>query len=220
MKPREEALFLHEEILLLALRDQEGTVVSGATYQFAIGGALLAELLFRNRVRLDGTSKKQLVEVVDAKPIGEDLLDECLAAVANAKRRATPQSWVERFARIKQLKHRLAEQLRERGIVGMNEDRILGIFKRTRYPEVDPRPERRLVDRLATAILFDAEKVDPRTVAVLSLAFYAGLLGAVVNKIQLRARKKRIKQIIDGDVAGTAVRKAIEAMQAAVIAAT
>ena len=42
------SLFLHEEILLLALRDEEGTI-AGAMYQYAIGGALLAELLLQTR---------------------------------------------------------------------------------------------------------------------------------------------------------------------------
>lgn len=32
-------LYLHEEIMLLALRDKEGTVASGTMYNFAIGGA-------------------------------------------------------------------------------------------------------------------------------------------------------------------------------------
>lgn len=219
MKPRSDTLFLHEEVLLLALRDKEGTIAAGSTYQFAIGGALLAELLFRDRVRLDQTSKKRLVEIVDVKSIGEELLDECLAAVENAKRRATSQTWVEKFARVKRLKYRLAGQLRERGIVTRNEDKILGIFTRTTYPEADPGPERRLIDRLSKAILLDSDSVDPRTVVLLSLAFYAGLLNGVVGKKELKARKARIKQIIEGDVTGTAVKEAIEAMHAAVAVA-
>ena len=39
------SLFLHEEVMLLALRDEEGTIASGTMYQYAIGAAILAELL-------------------------------------------------------------------------------------------------------------------------------------------------------------------------------
>ena len=38
------SLFLHEEILLLALKDEEGTIASGTWYQQAIAGAILATL--------------------------------------------------------------------------------------------------------------------------------------------------------------------------------
>jgi len=43
-------LFLHEEIMLLALRDEEGTIASGTMYQYAIGAAVLAELLLNKRI--------------------------------------------------------------------------------------------------------------------------------------------------------------------------
>ena len=35
------ALQLHEEVMLLALRDQEGTVAGGTNYSLALGGAIL-----------------------------------------------------------------------------------------------------------------------------------------------------------------------------------
>ena len=46
-------LYLHEEIVLLALRDQEGTFQPAGRYPYAIGGALLAELLFAQRIRVE-----------------------------------------------------------------------------------------------------------------------------------------------------------------------
>ena len=49
---KQTALFLHEEVMLLALRDKEGTIASGSMYQYAIGGAVLAELLLHDRVEV------------------------------------------------------------------------------------------------------------------------------------------------------------------------
>ena len=40
-----KSLFLHEEILLMVLKDKEGTMISGVMYSQAIAGAILAELL-------------------------------------------------------------------------------------------------------------------------------------------------------------------------------
>ena len=43
-----ENLHLHEQLMLLALRDEKGTLESKASmYSFALGGALLAELSLR-----------------------------------------------------------------------------------------------------------------------------------------------------------------------------
>ena len=36
-----DTLFLHEELLLLALRDDKGTISAGSTYAYAVAGALL-----------------------------------------------------------------------------------------------------------------------------------------------------------------------------------
>ena len=35
-------LFLYEEIMLLALKDEEGTIASGTMYNYADGGAIIA----------------------------------------------------------------------------------------------------------------------------------------------------------------------------------
>jgi hypothetical protein len=46
---KQSSLFLYEEVMLLALRDEEGTIASGTMYQYAIGAAILAELLLNKR---------------------------------------------------------------------------------------------------------------------------------------------------------------------------
>jgi Golgi phosphoprotein 3 len=216
----QNTLFLHEEILLLALRDEEGTIASGGTmYQYAIGAALLAELLLSKRITVDESSKKKLVNLVSTTPLGEPLIDECLEKVVNSKRRAVLQTWVSRFAGIKNLKHRVAQQLCRHGILRADEDKVLLLFTRKIYPEVNPGPERELIRRLEHAIFTDTRDIDPRTVVLLSLANSTGLLKIVFDKKKLKGRKARIKQIVDGEITGKAATEAIQAMQAAVMAA-
>ena len=58
-------LHLYEEIMLLALRDEDGTVASGAMYSYAVGGAILAELLLKQRLCIEEPRKrKKLVTLV------------------------------------------------------------------------------------------------------------------------------------------------------------
>jgi hypothetical protein len=209
---------LHEEVLLLALRDDEGTIAPGTMYQYAIAGALLAELVLRRRVTVESPGRKQLARVIDAKPTGAPLLDECLQKMSEAKPKKL-SDWVGRFANIRSLKHRVAERLCDRGVLHQEEGKILLLFTRRVYPETDPRPEQEIIDRLRRAVFTDARDVDPRTAVLVSLADRTGVLKVIFDKKELRRRKQRIEQVVNGEVMGKAASEAIQAMQAAVMVA-
>ena len=129
------------------------------------------------------------------------------------------KTWVTRFAGLKKLNHRVAEQLCKRGILRADEDKVLLIFTRKIYPEINPRPERQLTERLRKAIFTETTALDPRTVVLVSLANGADLLKLTFNKKQLKGRKKRIERIQNGEVTGKATKEAIEAAQAAAMLA-
>ena len=211
-------LMLHEELLLLALRDKEGTIAPGSMHEHAMAGAILAELLLRTRIRLDPVKGKR-VEVVDPGHLGNPLVDECLVEVRDAKRRKTLNAWVTRFASIRKLTQRVAEGLCEQGILRADEDKILLIFNRKIYPEINPAPEREMIERLREAIFTESTDIDPRTAVLASLANSADLLAQAFDKKALRQRKKRLGQIAAGEVVGKAVQESINAMQAALMAA-
>ena len=69
----QSTLFLHHEVMLLALHQTNGTVLRGIKYQYAIAGAVLAELLLNKRITLDQSGKKQTVDPVSEEPLGEPL---------------------------------------------------------------------------------------------------------------------------------------------------
>jgi Fe-S-cluster formation regulator IscX/YfhJ len=76
-----------------------------------------------------------------------------------------------------------------------------------------------MIKRLKEAIFTETEDIDPRTVVLVSLADSTGLLKVIFDKKELKAHKKRIEQVVNGDVSGKATKEAIEAMQAAVLVA-
>ncbi len=215
----DRGLFLHEEILLLALKDEEGTIAPGTLYQYAVGGAVLAELLLRRRIGLVEHRSKKLVAIIDPTPVGDYLIDECLSRIITAKRRASLDTWVSRVAESKDLTHRIARQLCHRGILRADEEKILLIFTRKIYPEIDSKPERQLMNRLYQAIFTDTPEVDPRTIVLVSLANSARILDVLFDRKALRQRKERVEQLVHGEIVGQATKEAIEAMEGAMVVA-
>ena len=212
-------LFLYEEIMLLALKDEEGTIASGTMYNYAVGGAIIAELLLNQSIAVDQSKKKKLVSVINPELLNDSLIDEWLMKMSSAKRRKTLQDWVSRVANTKDLKHRIALQLCQRGILKMDEKTILLLFTQRIYPEINPEPEREIINRLHSTIFTDTDDIDARTIVLLSLAKSANILPVIFGKKEIKQRKKRIEQIVNGDIAGKATKEAIDAMQAAVMVA-
>ena len=212
-------LHIYEEILLLALRDKKGTMLFGVNYQQALAGALLAELLLKNKISIESSGKRKFVKLVDRKSMHNQLLDECIEKLISAKRRARPQSWIQRFANIARLKHKAAQSLCRKRILQMEEDRVLLIFNRKIYPELDPKPERELIDKLSNAIFGSSKEVDAQTAILISICNTTGILKQVLDKTKLKQNKKRIKEITTGNLIGQATKEAVEAMQAAIMVA-
>jgi hypothetical protein len=123
------------------------------------------------------------------------------------------------LAGIKNLRHKVAQQLCARGILRADEDKILLIFNRKIYPEINSRPEKKIISRLRDAIFTNRHQLDPRTVVLISLANGAGLLEQNFERKQIKARKQRIEQIANGDLLGKATRDVIAACQTALIVA-
>ncbi len=209
MKP----LHLYEEILLLALRDEEGTFSTGFV-EFAVAGAVLAELLLDERIFI-ADPKRNLIDHRHPAPTGDPVMDECLEKVTSATRRARLSNWVSRLSNIPKLKQKVAARLCERGIIEADEDKVLFIFPRKIYPEINPEPEREIIQRLKNALADDKKDLDPRTVILISIADGTGLLGQNLGEKVVREKKKRIEKIVSGEATGSATRDVIAVLQAA-----
>ncbi len=208
-------LLLHEELLLLALNDEEG---SGRS-DLAVAGGLLAELSLRAAVVVEKRKRAVMVTVTDAgadASTGDELLDECLEDLRTSKKERTATHWVTKFSQKKDLKHRVAGPLVERGILDENKRKFLFI-QYTRYPELNPLPEAEMTERLRNAIEYDHAEPTDRTVALVALADAASLLRNNLDKKMLRARRKHIKELAEGATTAEVVKAAIEATAAAMV---
>lgn len=206
-------LLLHEELLLLALNDEEG---SGRS-DLALGGGLLTELVFHGAIEIETNRRKSKVRVVEpAPPIANELLAECRQDIADSKKERGAEHWVSKFSTKKDLKHRVAEPLVAKGIVSEKQSKLLFITI-TRYPELDPRPEADMTERLRVAIEHHDVTPSERTVALLAIGNSASLLANNFDKKLLRSQKKRIEELSKESVTSEAVQAGIEGVQTAMI---
>ena len=120
MKP----LYLYEEVMLLAVRDEEGTFSPGYV-EHAVSSAILAEWLLERRIAVDGKTKNKLVDLIDVSQVGDPVMDACLEKFKLAKRRASVSDWVSRLSNLKNLRHQVAEGLCARKILRADEDKVL-----------------------------------------------------------------------------------------------
>ena len=203
--------------MLLALKDEEGTVAAGAMYNYAIAGAIIAELLLSQNIVIEQTGRQKLISVVNAEQLNGALIDEWLYKMSISEKRKSLQYWVARIAGTSDLKHKVATQLCQQGILKMDEETILLLFTRKIYPQINSQPERLIIDRLKKTIFTDTDDVDGQTVVLLSLAKSSNILPAIFGKDELKPRKERIERILNGEISGKSTR---EAMQAAVMIAS
>lgn len=207
-----------EDLLLLLLDDDNGKLTLTAYPQTVLGGALLVELATTGSVEVE--EKTSLWRSAKVRPTGELPADPVLRTaydVVAAKPRSA-QDLVDRLG--KGAKEQLAARLADRGILERRDDRILGVFPRTRWPAADTSHEREVRQRLDAVLVVGVEP-DERTGALVALLSAIDKPHKVVDHRGLSAGevRKRAKRIAEGDWAAKAVRDAIAASTAAVTAA-
>ncbi len=213
-------LTVSEQLLLLALKDEKGTVVSkaGMALNFGLAGALLLEMTVDERINIqDG----KLV-VQNSTPSGEPLHDEALALLTGKKGKQKPvKYWVPRLAsKIKKLRHKVADRLVLSGILRREKKRILGIFPSVRYPTQNPLPELEAREQLKHTVL-EGNSPSMETRMVLNLVKACDLSDEVFGKDMRKQVKTRFKELEkdtgDSEVIGKAISEAVQAVQAAVM---
>lgn len=221
-------LFLHEEVTLLALSDEKGTVETGHWYPQVVGGAVLAELMRNERVRVQSKheaestgslfNRKPKLVVIDPSPLGDELVDEWLKKISASEKLRPVDYWLSKIAGVSQLKARVASRLVDLGILEERDSKVLWVFNRTTYPEAQSGPEEEIRHRLEDAIFNDATDADVGTIILLSLVKSGEFLPHLFDRRKVKSRRKQIEKLIAGEKFGAATAALIESIQATIIA--
>ncbi|OIN01844.1 hypothetical protein BFR57_07250 [Idiomarina sp. MD25a] len=208
---------LYQAVMLLALSEERGTM-NGAYVEYATAAALLSELLMHERIAIEADNKNK-VSVVDEASTDDALLDEALGQIKSAKRQRKLQDWVQKLGQLKDLKHKVAQSLADAHIVAAEKEKVLWLFERRVYPELNPEPEQQIREGMRSAVMSDDDAIEPRVAILVALANSAKLLPQVFTKQELKQRKKRIEQLEKGEMVSTAAKQAVAAIEAAVMVA-
>ena len=214
--PSVDRMLIAEE-LLLAGTAPDGRNLLGTHRTIVLGGALLTELVVRERLDVD--DRKRL-RVVAGGTIGEPLLDEAVVRFAEREGKK-PKDVLGRIG--KKLEQPLLDSLVRRELVRPEPVRALGLTLATRWPVVTSGPRDAVVADLLRVVT-GAQEPDSRTGALVSLLHAVDALPKVVTKelrpgMTNREVRRRGKEVTKGRWASEAVVKAVQEATAATMAA-
>jgi len=210
-------LSLAEELLLLALKDDKGTILLSAStgLPFGLAGAALMELFLQKKVEV---CDKRLAVTGFAGP-KDPILNEIWQAVREKEKPKAIRFWVEKYGRTSKLRNRYLDLLIQKNILTRERKKILFVIPSSRYPTTDPRPETEERARLRRTVLED-KPADSRTVMLLSLIQACELVGEVFPRTEKKEARKKIKEMVKNEVFGHVVAQEISAIVAACIVAS
>jgi hypothetical protein len=212
---------LAEDLLLLLLDDERGTTTAlWVDVRVPLAGALLAELALREDVIVEQATsiwRAALVRPTPGAAAEDPVLARALEIVA-----AKPRSAQALLPRLGEgLRDELAARLAAAGILERHDDRVLGIFPRTRWPAVRSTHEAEVRAQVSRA-LQEGATPDARTAALVALL---SAIEKVPQVLGLRGREgraaaRRASALAEGNWASKAVRDAVRAALSAATTTT
>ncbi|MFG3199909.1 GPP34 family phosphoprotein [Streptomyces sp. NPDC048208] len=208
---------LAEDFLQLVLDDESGKrIVGHLEATRGLAGAVFLDLLAAGRVVRTGkedAGRSGRFVVRDASPTGNPVWDQALARLGDKS--YTGRRAVEKL--VKGTEDAVRERLVERGVVCEEKSTVLGVFPRRRWPATDTGHEE-LVTRRIKDVLVAGAAPDRRTADLVALLHAVRAAHKVVDGDR-RTVRTRAKEIADQNPGGDAVRQALDAVRAAMIAA-
>jgi len=210
-------LALVEEIVLLSLDDTTGAhlPLMPQAIGYGLAGAVLADLEMAGRI----ATRTKCVEVLNAAPTGNLLIDPWLQRIADQEKCHSISHWLVVLSDEKHdIEKAVLDHLIERGILKRQDKKILWVIGLRRYPTVHNEERVEVKTRLARLI----QSEEPPThfdTTLISLLQGCYLISEVFGADLLDGRSARIATIADADTVGREVaaasREAIDTLMLA-----
>lgn len=199
---------LAHEVMIVSLDPENGARRERQRTGFALAGALIGDLAMAGRIDLSG----KRVVVTDPTPTGAALPDELLAAMVADKER-TAQKWVEKWHG--KVTDRVLQDLADAEIVQPRKEKVIGFIPTTRYPMITSHRRDAIIAAVRDSVLGQTPLVSPRAVVLASLLLQIRRRDDLFPELSNREAKSLVEKASRSDAVSEAVRKAIEASEAA-----
>ncbi|GAA2217166.1 GPP34 family phosphoprotein [Promicromonospora sukumoe] len=211
---------LAEEYLLLALDDASGRpLLSTQHLQLALTGASVAQLTLDGALDVsdgaDGGQKGRFR--VTGRSTPSDPVQREILGLLDGRRPKDAIGKVGQGRVARTLRDALLQGLAARGVLREEQVKVLGLFPSTTWPAHDPAPEAAVRERVLAALTGDTAP-DERTAALVSLLLATDLTRKIYPDQDRRELKRRAKEIAESEWAGAAVKRAIDDLNAVMIA--
>ncbi len=200
-----EQLTVPQAFALLQVEPDGRKSLDGQTLDTGLAGAVLADLALRGAVSL----QNGLVTVVDGAATGDPVLDGVVGSIAASGSPRKAKWWVSRLGK-QRLRDDVFAGLVERGIISVEQGKVLGLFPTTKHPERDGAPEALLRSGIADVLARRATPT-PFSAAVIGLLDATNTLRKQFGAVD----KGLVQEITSGTWASPAVEAVLEEIQAA-----
>jgi Golgi phosphoprotein 3 (GPP34) len=209
-------MLIAEELFLLLRRDDGKPESASAQRGYGLAAAVITDLVLAERVTLSDDKDPRMTVLVPGPP-GHPVLDAAMARLEQRDGKKLSSLVTDRKLALERL---VATALAEAGVIRIEEKRALGLVAE-RYPVLEPEPERRVREQLRTVLMGGEPRPEDATLlAILQGLGVAGkVLEAEKGTLGRRDLKRRIEEVSTEVKAGEAVKKAVDAMNAALITA-
>ena len=201
-----------DELLLLLIDDRRGDLIPIPEWSLAcaLAGSLLMDLAMEGRIDTD----PDYLSLLDARPLGDDLLDPVLSEIAQTEAMHPARFWVAHIAeRSDEIREGTLARLAARGILEGEEDGSVSlqpsVSRTRRYPSLN-QAVREDVQLRVMRVLFSDDIPDPRDVVIIGLADACGVFERLLSPGEHGEARLRITLLGRMDLIGRAVGEAIE----------
>ena len=197
-------LNIPEEIFLLSI-DAEGNQLSSREFDVVLASSVLMELALQNRIDTD------LDFVIPDKSMltGTEFLDEILTEIHSMEKKQSISYWIiSIYSRVDKIKKSITSDLVNKGIIRVENERILIVFGSKRYPIIKQKEivEAKLRIR---EIIFNNEIPEIKDIVIISLLHYGSIEFILFTENEMDEYHGRIEQIAKMDMIGQAISKTI-----------
>ena len=200
-----------DELLLLLIDDKRGDLLPIPEWSLAcaLAGGLLMDLALEGRIDTD----PDYLLLLDATPLGDDLLDPVLAEIAQAEAAQHARFWVAHFAQQgDEIRNKTLARLTAQGILEVEAGGFFAflpsVARTRRYPA--DQVMREDVQLRIMRVLFSNDIPDPNDVVIVGLANACGVFERLLSPAEREVAQERIALLGRMDLIGRAVTEVIQ----------